>query len=175
MIEPATLAMRGSWRPSRTRLRGTQLRGCYGGDRQDLIRAIPAEEAIAGVALCWGDGGDSVRIDELMATAKDTLTVGRVYGEPYERDGVTVIPAATVAGGGGGGTGRDPEGQEGEGGGFGMNAKPAGVYVLDAGTVRWRPAVDVNRLVGTVAAVLIMAMITRVRLVRLRSRASGGR
>jgi uncharacterized spore protein YtfJ len=112
-----------------------------------------------------------VRIDELMATAKDTLTVGRVYGEPYERDGVTVIPAATVAGGGGGGTGSDPEGQEGEGGGFGMNARPAGVYVIEAGTVRWRPAVDVNRLAGTVAAVLIVAMLTRLRLARLRARA----
>jgi hypothetical protein len=45
----------------------------------------------------------------------------RVFAEPYEKDGVTVIAAATVAGGAGGGGGHDERGQEGEGGGFGVN------------------------------------------------------
>jgi hypothetical protein len=34
--------------------------------------------------------------------------VRRVYGDPYERNGVTLIPAAQVAGGAGGG--EDPNG-----------------------------------------------------------------
>jgi hypothetical protein len=74
------------------------------------------------------DGGASkehdMKINELVESAKDSLTVTRVYGEPYEKNGVTVIPAASVAGGGGGGGGHDNDGQEGEGGGFGLSAKP---------------------------------------------------
>lgn len=34
---------------------------------------------------------------------RDAITVRRVYGEPYQADGVTIIPAAHVVGGGGGG------------------------------------------------------------------------
>lgn len=109
--------------------------------------------------------------DEVTATARDLFSVRRVYGEPYERDGVTIIPAATVAGGGGGGGGHDAAGQEGEGGGFGMSARPAGAYVIDHGVVRWRPALDVNRLIASVATLGIVAMLVRVRLARLRVRA----
>ena len=56
-------------------------------------------------------------------------SVKRVYGEPYEKDGLTVIPAAVVGGGAGGGAGHDDKGQEGEGGGFGVSGRPAGAYV----------------------------------------------
>jgi hypothetical protein len=42
-----------------------------------------------------------------------------VFTEPYEKDGVTVIAAAIVAGGAGWWRGHDERGQEGEGGGFG--------------------------------------------------------
>jgi hypothetical protein len=61
--------------------------------------------------------------------ARDVLTVRRVFGDPIERDGVTVIPAANVRGGGGGGGGEGPNGQ-GSGGGFGVSATPAGAYVI---------------------------------------------
>jgi uncharacterized spore protein YtfJ len=110
-----------------------------------------------------------VRIDEMLGSARDALTVRRVYGEPYERDGVTVIPVAAVGGGGGGGGGHDATGQEGEGGGFALGAKPAGVYVVTDGQVRWRPAVDVNRLVATVAAAVVAITLARTRLARSRS------
>ena len=43
--------------------------------------------------------------NELMEQTRDALTVKRVFGEPYERDGVTVIPAASIRGGAGGGKG----------------------------------------------------------------------
>ena len=74
--------------------------------------------------------------NELMQQARDALTVKRVFGEPYERDGVTVIPAASIRGGAGGGRGEGeaPDGSgsgSGSGGGFGLTAKPAGVYVID--------------------------------------------
>jgi uncharacterized spore protein YtfJ len=86
-----------------------------------------------------------------MVTAlRDTMTVSRVFGEPYERDGMTLIPAAAVRGGAGGGTGRKGEtGEEGEGGGLGLDARPAGAYVIKDGSVTWQPAVDVNRIVTT--------------------------
>ena len=35
------------------------------------------------------------------------MSVHRVFGEPYEKDGATIIPVAKVAGGAGGGSG-DP-------------------------------------------------------------------
>jgi hypothetical protein len=40
----------------------------------------------------------SVRVDvnELMQQTRDSLTVTRLFGEPYERNGVTVIPVAVV-------------------------------------------------------------------------------
>ena len=43
---------------------------------------------------------------ETISAARDAITVKRVYGEPYERNGVVVIPAAAVQGGGGGGGAR---------------------------------------------------------------------
>jgi uncharacterized spore protein YtfJ len=100
-------------------------------------------------------------IDKLIGNAKDALTVRRVYGDPYEKDGVTFIPAARVAGGGGGGSGRDENGPQGEGGGFGMNATPAGAFVIKDGRVRWQPAVDPNRVFGAVAAVIVAVVVTR--------------
>jgi uncharacterized spore protein YtfJ len=115
-----------------------------------------------------------VWIDEMLGPARDALTVRRVYGEPYERDGVTVIPVAAVRGGAGGGGGHDPAGQEGEGGGFALGAKPVGVFVLTDGQVRWRPAVDVNRLVATVAATVVAVAVARVRLARSRARSAVG-
>ena len=64
---------------------------------------------------------------ETIAKAQDAVTVRRVYGDPYERNGVTLIPAAQVAGGGGAGGGEDPNGGgSGGGGGFGIGAPPCG-------------------------------------------------
>jgi uncharacterized spore protein YtfJ len=104
--------------------------------------------------------------DELMQQARDALTVKRVFGEAYERDGVTVIPAASIRGGagGGGGEGETPDGRgrgAGSGGGFGLIAKPAGVYVIDGNDVSWRPAVDVNRVIlgGQVIAIVFLVLL----------------
>jgi uncharacterized spore protein YtfJ len=113
-----------------------------------------------------------MKIEDLAGTARDAITVKKVFGEPYEHDGLTVITAAQVAGGAGGGAGHDGHGQEGEGGGFRMAAKPRGAFVVREGQVTWRPAVDVNRLVGTLAAVAITYLVTRMRVERERSRAS---
>ncbi len=91
-----------------------------------------------------------MELQELIAGARDVISVKRVYGEPYEKNGLTVIPAATVRGGGGGGTGDNEEesaGGGGGGGGFGVMARPAGAWIVEEGNATWKPAVDVNRIV----------------------------
>ena len=92
-------------------------------------------------------------VTELLGQTRDALTVKRVFGESYEREGVTVIPVAAVRGGGGGGQGEGatPDGAgtgSGSGGGFGITARPARwVTVDDAGRcagpgARWRRRSD---------------------------------
>ncbi len=101
--------------------------------------------------------------EEKLAGVRDAITVKRVYGDPYERNGVVVIPAAKVAGGGGGGGGEGPNpGQTGSGSGFGLQARPVGAYVIQNDTVRWEPAIDVGRILGQVTlAVLGLAFLLR--------------
>jgi hypothetical protein len=64
-------------------------------------------------------------------------------------------------GGGGGGNGTDDAGQQGEGGGFGLVAWPAGAYVIKDGEVTWRPALDLNRLAAAAASVVVAVLVTR--------------
>ena len=71
-----------------------------------------------------------------------------------------MIPAARIGGGAGGG-GEGPEDQgRGEGSGFGLSAKPAGAYVIKGDSVRWQPAVDVNRIILGAQIVAIVALLT---------------
>jgi len=105
---------------------------------------------------------------DFNAVAKDTLTVKRAFGEPYSDNGLTVIPTAAVAGMAGGGSGRNLKGEDGEGGGFGLSTRPLGAYVVKAGTIRWRPALDVNRLVTVAGVVLIVYFMSRARASRAR-------
>jgi len=112
-----------------------------------------------------------MKVSEYLTSAKDAITVTRVYGEPYEKDGLTVIPAAVVGGGAGGGSGHDEKGQEGEGGGFGVSGRPAGAYVIKNGEVSWRPAFDLNRIASVVGVVILAYLLSRPRMVRARAKA----
>ena len=102
-----------------------------------------------------------------MQQTKDALTVTRLYGEPIERDGVTVIPVAVVRGGGGGGGGHGEGPGPGERRdwvraevvGFWLAAKPAGMFVIEGDRVSWRPAIDVNRIVLGAQVVTIVALV----------------
>ena len=100
-------------------------------------------------------------VQKTIEDAKDAMTVRRVYGDPYEKNGVTVIPAARVQGGAGGGTGEGPkeQGGRGSGTGFGINAKPAGAFVLKGDDVSWRPAVDVNKVILGAQVVAVLALL----------------
>lgn len=110
---------------------------------------------------------------DLAARIREVIDAGKVFGEPIEHNGVTVIPVAKVAGGGGGGSGSDPRKGEGFGGGLGWGSRATGLYVLRDGEVSWRPAVDVNQAVVAGAAVLITALLTLRALVRLRGKRHG--
>lgn len=107
-----------------------------------------------------------MKINELLARATDSLEAKIVFAEPVEKDGITVIAAARVVGGGGGGSGMDQRGQQGEGGGLGLVARPVGAYVIKNGELRWEPALDVNRVVATIGAVAITALLVAGRVLR---------
>ncbi len=101
---------------------------------------------------------------DVITKAREAMTVQQVFGEPYERNGVTVIPAAAIRGGAGGGRGEGGGGGEtgsGAGGGFGLAAKPAGVYVIEAADVRWQPAIDVNRIIlgGQIVGIVLLLVL----------------
>ena len=102
------------------------------------------------------------------------MSVKRVYGEPYEKNGLTVIPAATVRGGGGVGMGDDEDGESGKGAGFGLMARPSGAWIIEDGRATWRPAIDVNRIVlgGQVIALTAILVTGRVLLAHSRRRHS---
>jgi len=111
-------------------------------------------------------------VNDVIAQARDTLTVKRVFGEPYEKNGVTVIPAARVQGGAGGGGGEGPEGQgKGSGSGFGLNARPVGAFLIKGDEVTWRPAVDLNKVILGAQVVAIVALLAIRAIVKARSKA----
>jgi uncharacterized spore protein YtfJ len=103
-------------------------------------------------------------VEELIEEARQAVAGKRAYGEPYEKDDVAVIPAATVRGGAGGGGGEESE-RKGGGGGFGLTAKPVGAWVIKDGQVTWKPAVDVNRIVLGGQIVALAAILTLGRIV----------
>jgi len=103
---------------------------------------------------------------DAMRAAVDATIADRVFGTPISGDGIVLLPVARVAGGGGGGTGPVAEDgrPEGTGGGFGTSGRGLGVFVIRNGTVRWRPAIDVNRVVlgGQVVAVVALLVLRSV-------------
>jgi uncharacterized spore protein YtfJ len=100
-----------------------------------------------------------MNVQQVIQQAQDAITVRRVFGEPYEKDGITVIPAARVGGAGGGGGGEGPEGR-GSGGGFGLGGSPAGAYVVTNGAVRWQPALDLNRVILGAQVLALVGLLT---------------
>ena len=102
-------------------------------------------------------------IEEMLGRAQEAMSVKRVFGEPYEKNGVTIVPAASFRGGGGGGGGRAPDGQgSGEGGGYGVTGRPVGAYVFRNGEVGWQPALDINRVIlGAQIVAVVLLLVVR--------------
>jgi uncharacterized spore protein YtfJ len=104
---------------------------------------------------------EATMFDELVGGVRDLVTAKRVYGDWYEKDGLTVIPAATVRGGGGGGAGRHGDEESGRGGGVGVMARPAGAWIIEGRKVRWKPAIDPNRIVLGAQIIALTAIVVR--------------
>jgi uncharacterized spore protein YtfJ len=114
-----------------------------------------------------------MEVNDVITQARDTLTVKRVFGDPYEKNGVTVIPAAKVQGGAGGGDGEGPEGTgRGSGSGFGVNARPVGAFLVRGDEVVWRPAVDVNKIIIGAQIVAVVALLTLRTIVKVRAKSN---
>lgn len=94
-----------------------------------------AEEAKS-EARAAAEGADLVeRIAERLGAQARTTAV---FGEPVEREGVTVIPVARAAWGFGGGSGGEGTDQQGSGGGGGVVAKPVGYIEVRADGAEFR-------------------------------------
>lgn len=85
------------------------------------------------------------RADDIVSALADKVGaragVGAIFGEPVEREGVTVIPVGRLrwAFGGGGGRGAGGGDDEGSGGGGGVLAVPTGYIEIRDGTASYRP------------------------------------
>lgn len=89
-------------------------------------------------------------IGRQLDRTRELLTVGKVFSEPYQLGDVTIIAVARISGGAGGGGGEGTDDEQSGGGfgtGFGLHAKPVGVYRIRDGEVDWRPTVDVNHVI----------------------------
>jgi uncharacterized spore protein YtfJ len=118
----------------------------------------------------------SVSIDERSQLVNELLerigqTVGEraqasaIFGEPVEREGVTVVPVAKArfgfGGGGGGGTREEREGF-GRGGGAGVAVTPIGyIEVRDGGSVFKRISTSTDLLALVAAASLALGAVRR--------------
>ena len=95
-------------------------------------------------------GEAAAAIARQLDRTRDLLAVGNVFSEPYQLDDVTIIAVARISGGAGGGGGEGTDEEQSGGGfgtGFGLHAKPVGVYRIRDGEVDWRPTVDVNQVI----------------------------
>ena len=97
-----------------------------------------------------------MNVQDILEKAQDTITVKRVYGVPIEKDGLTIIPAASVWGGAGGGGG---PADSGGGVGYGVRARPVGAFVIKDGEVNWKPALDETRIALRGMLIPIVGMI----------------
>ena len=141
--------------------------------------ADPMEEA---KREAEADAADD-RLIKLVESLGGTASAKAVFGEPVEKDGVTVVPVARVrfgvGGGGGRGPGRKKKGDAGDaeqvgyGHGGGVQAAPAGYIELSGGRASYKRIGDPARpmaiallfpLVGAVSfgiVALVLAGLTR--------------
>ena len=107
------------------------------------VRMSTYEEAMVTASESARTAGQGVA-ERLLEKLGGAGSARAVFGEPVERDGVTVVPVAKVRWGGGGGGGGS-EGSEsnpagsGSGGGGGLAAAPVGYIEITDGRARFVP------------------------------------
>jgi uncharacterized spore protein YtfJ len=91
----------------------------------------------------------------------DNANVSTVFGEPVEREGITVIPVAKARfgfGGGGGGGARESEEGSGGGGGGGAFVSPVGYIEVRDGSAQFKRISSPVDLVALVVAASLAAL-----------------
>jgi hypothetical protein len=96
-----------------------------------------------------------MQTSDVLPQFAESFAARRVYSEPYRDGDVTVITAAAISGGGGLGKRAERE----DGGGLGLAARPVGAYVVRNGTVEWKPAFDLSRIVLRGQIVMLTALL----------------
>lgn len=94
-----------------------------------------------------------MEVHDVLQQAREAMRADRTYAAPYEKNGVTVIPASTVRGGGGGG---DREGESGAG--FGVTSRPAGAWVIAGDRVTWKPVSHPGRVIAGAEVLLALGL-----------------
>ena len=107
-------------------------------------------------------------IKEILDGALAKGDVRRVYGEPVERNGRTIIPVAHIGSGFGFGAGSGGEpGKEGEGGGGGgkVNGKPIGYIEITNDGSHFKPVYDITKLgrMAILATAILVWLLARKR------------
>ncbi len=94
-------------------------------------------------------------LQDTLDTYLSTADVDSVYGEPYEKDGNVIIPAAEIVAGFGfgigSGQGKDKDtaeqmGGSGGGGGGQIFSRPVAVIIASSEGVRIEPVVDITKI-----------------------------
>ena len=103
-------------------------------------------------------------IADRLAASVSARGASLAFGDPIERDEVTILPVAMVAYGFGGGGLDDEKG----GGGGGGAAMPLGIYVTNRDGTRFRP--NLIPLLGVLVPVLLAGGNAIARIVKARKR-----
>ncbi|RDV14506.1 hypothetical protein DXT99_13980 [Pontibacter diazotrophicus] len=96
------------------------------------------------------------RIAEKLGGAANAA---RIYGEPIERNGITVIPVSKAMYGFGGGGGKKA-GEEGSGGAGGIALTPIGYIEISEGSTRFRSIRDPQTLIKIFAISGVVVLLT---------------
>lgn len=100
-------------------------------------------------------------IQELADHLERTGRAKAVFGDPVERNGVTVIPVARACWGLGGGEGKRPTDQgneQGHGGGGCVHASPIGFIEIREGQARFQRIADPFTILAATAGVAIAGL-----------------
>jgi uncharacterized spore protein YtfJ len=111
---------------------------------------------------------------DTMDTYLATADVGTVYGEPFEKDGNVIIPAAEIVAGFGFGLGSaqgassdsDETGSgSGAGGGGSIFSRPVAVIIASSEGVRIEPVLDITKiaLAGLTTGAFMLATLLRIK------------
>ncbi|MEX0885075.1 MAG: spore germination protein GerW family protein [Phycisphaeraceae bacterium] len=127
-----------------------------------------AHQAGADTHESAGHGQRMPFLTELAERLEKGARAAAIFGEPVEREGVTVVPVARARWGLGGGASHEHEEDEQEGssgGGGGVNIAPVGYIEMRGGETRFRwiatPGSIVTAVIGGLVALLLLKRILR--------------